>query len=119
MPRMVLMNILIFVTLIVGYFYICLSAVKLHKFLAERLETMKNIPILNLILRYVLSIIFIVTVIPISMFFPLWLNSKFTVIEQTQSSTIGFILLGNLVLAVIMWLGYLKKKKNSFGVNGI
>ena len=118
MPRMVLMNIVIFVALFLVYFYTCLFAVKLYKYLIERLESPQRKSILNLIIRYVLWLIFIVTVIPTAMFFPLWLNAKFTIIEQTQNATIGFIMLGNLVLVTIMWLGY-KKKKNSFGGNGI
>jgi hypothetical protein len=118
MPRMVLMNIVIFVALFLVYFYTCLFAVKLYKYLIERLEAPQRKSILNLIIRYVLWLIFIVTVIPTSMFFPLWLNAKFTIIEQTQNATIGFIMLGNLVLVTIMWLGY-KKKNNSFGENGI
>lgn len=112
------MNIVIFVALFLVYFYTCFFAVKLYKYLIERLEAPKRKSILNLIIRYVLWLIFIITVIPTSMFFPLWLNTMFTIIELTQNATIGFIMLGNLVLVAIMWLGY-KKKKNSFGENGI
>jgi len=118
MPKMVLMNIVIFVVIFLVYFYACLFAVKLYKSLIERLDKAQKKSIPNLIIRYILWLIFIVTVIPTSMFFPLWLNAKFTIIEQTQNATIGFIMLGNLVLVTIMWLGY-KKNKNSFGANGI
>ncbi len=107
---MVLMNIVIFVAIFLVYFYTCLFAVKLYKYLIERIEAPQRKSILNLIIRYVLWLIFIVTVIPTSMFFPLWLNAKFTIIEQTQNATIGFIMLGNLVLVTIMWLGYKKRK---------
>ncbi len=117
MPRMVLMNILIFVALFLVYFYACLFAVKLYKYLIERLEAPQRKSISYLIIRYVLWCIFVVTVFPMSMFFPLWLHAKFPIIEQTQNATIGFIILGNLVLVTIIWLGY-KKKKNSFGASG-
>lgn len=112
------MNIVIFVAFFLVYFYTCLIAVKLYKYLIERLEAPQRKSISNLIIRYVLWFVFVVTVIPLSMFFPLWLHAKFPIIEQTQNATIGFIMLGNLVLVTIMWQGY-KKKKNSFGANGI
>jgi len=115
---MVLMNIVIFIAFFLVYFYTCLFAVKLYKYLIERLEAVQEKSILNLIIRYALLLVFIVTVIPTSIFFPLWLNPKFTILEQTQNATIGFIILGNLVLVTIMWLCY-KKNKNSFGENGI
>ena len=105
------MNIAIFVVSFVVYIGICLATVKLHKHVADNLKRVNRRNLLNLCSQYILFLLFIVTYIPFSIFFPAWLNAKLSIVQESQNVTTVFILLGCLTLAITMWLGYKKTKQ--------
>jgi hypothetical protein len=105
------MNIASFVVLFLVYFGLCLAIVKFHKHIADKIKLVKRRSLLNLCSQYIWFLLFIVTYIPFSIFFPVWLNAKLSIVQESQNITAVFILLGCLTLAITMWLGYKKAKQ--------
>ncbi len=105
------MNIAIFVVSFVVYVWLCLGIVKFHKHLADKLKLVNRRSLLNVFSQYIWFLLFIVTYIPFSIFFPAWLNGKLGIVQESRNVTAIFILLGCLTLAITMWLGYKKTKQ--------
>ncbi|AUJ69935.1 hypothetical protein [Pseudoalteromonas sp. NC201] len=100
------MNIAIFVVSFVVYVCLCLGIVKFHKHLADKLKLTSRHSLLNVFSQYIWFLMFIVTYIPFSIFFPAWLNGKLGIVQESPNVTAIFIFLGCFTLAVTMWLGY-------------
>ena len=105
------MDIAIFVVSILVYFWSCLAVVKFHKHVSEKLKLVNRLTLINLCGQYIWFLLFIVTYIPFSIFFPAWLNAKLNIVQESQNMTTVFILSGCLTLAITMWLGYKKSKR--------
>ena len=80
--------------------------VKLHKFVNLRFGWPTPRGIGNILICYLIFAIFVVTVIPITIFFPLWLNSVFQVAPDTETSRATLLIFGSVVLGLVMWANY-------------
>ena len=83
--------------------------VKAYRAINIRLGWPKPSGALNIIVCYVLLIIFGFVIIPFIFLFPIWLNSVIPAIEDSEMSRVILILSGGLVLPVIMWVNYKKR----------
>ena len=88
--------------------------VKLHKFVNLRFGWPNPRGISNILFCYLIFAIFIVTVIPVTIFFPIWLNSVFQVAPDTETTRAILLLSGSFVLGLVMWANY---RQQNGGIN--
>lgn len=105
-----MIDILLFIVGIIIYLATITFLVKLHKSMNLRFGWPKPRGIGNILICYFISALFIVTVIPIGIFFPLWLNSVFQAIPDTENTRVFLLLSGCIVLGYVMWANYRHEK---------
>lgn len=108
------MNIIAFIVAVSIYFFFCFGVVRLYFFLAGNIYLRSNNAIIKNGLIYALFAIFVLTVIPIGIFFPAWISEKLDVIDRSPSVTIMLILFGCAVLVTSLWMGWRSKEGRRF-----
>lgn len=99
----------LFLFLLIGYVILCIVGVRGYFYLQKRNIEKVGSGFRQIIYSYLLFAIFICLEIPFAIFFPMWLNEKLTVVDRTSQTTMCFLLLGCLTLALATWKGRASK----------